>query len=1070
MPVTPLFEENVMATRPNFVPANNALEFTQTLPLRHDKTAPRWKKWYAGLLLAGLVAAGIWLGFYLGLLQPSAAEFTINASFQPSHAILGALLVSMLAVVVMLEQRTRRAEAIERMLHGVLESIPACSVLIVDHQERIVSANKFTVQMFGYSRHELHGKPLTLLLPQLEPASRSSLSTAEPNGGEEYLGKRKGGKEITLEIGSSMPDAQGVKTLILRDITRAKQTQQVLREREAHLRLVVEQMPAILWTTDTKLKITSTMGAGLAALDLKPQEIIGLTMLENLDNRNLESTPIAAHVKALQGQSLSYEMEWKKRAFQVRVEPLRNSKKAITGTIGIVLDITDRKQTLVELQERVRQQAAVADLGQKALAGGDPSELFQQVAALIHETLAVDCSLVATRHDDGPALYLSGGVGWKSYYPPGAKVADRVELLAAGDVTIGSSVFVHDARSEPRLRASPWLHEHDVVSGLSTVIRGQERSYGVLGVFTKSRRTFTKDDAHFLHALANILATRIEHAQAEQARSRLAAILEATTDLVAIMDKDQHLLYLNRAGREMMGVGLKDELCGRCLSGFFTDTARKQFTTDVVPTALRNGVWQGEVSWRTRAGAEIPVSQVVLAHKSAEGAVEFYSTIARDLGERRQLEDQLRQALKLEAVGRLAGGVAHDFNNLLCIITGYSDLLLTMVPPEEKSHDFIKEIKQAGERAASLTQQLLAFSRKQMLKPTVLNLNTLVTNMQRMLGRLIGEDIELTATLDPALHPIQADPGQIEQILLNLGVNARDAMPKGGKLAIATANVRLDALREHPEVKPGPYAALLLTDTGCGMPSAVMSHIFEPFFTTKDFGKGTGLGLATVYGIVKQSGGHIEVQSEVGQGTTFRIFLPGLENAHAAEAKPAAAPAVQRGTETILLVEDENGVRSMARQVLEQSGYTVLEAADGGAALTQVETHRGPIHLLLTDVVMPRVSGGRVAQLLTPQRPNMKVLYMSGYTDSDLMRNGIVTGQVDCLLKPFSPADLARTVREVLDRKPAHAAQQEKLERYSPPTLMQRMSPAEMSLFGIPNGALSLPHRETDHGTTSTGL
>jgi two-component system cell cycle sensor histidine kinase/response regulator CckA len=373
----------------------------------------------------------------------------------------------------------------------------------------------------------------------------------------------------------------------------------------------------------------------------------------------------------------------------------------------------------------------------------------------------------------------------------------------------------------------------------------------------------------------------------------------------------------------------------------------------------------------------------------------------------------------MEAIGQLAGGVAHDFNNLLCVIIGYSECLLNGLPTDNPQCRFIQEIKNAGDRAASLTRQLLAFSRKQVLVPTVLSLNALVTSIERLLDRLIGEDIELTTALEPALEPIKADAGQIEQVIMNLAVNARDAMPMGGKLSIRTANVRLDAadLRKHPEVVPGPYTLLEVADNGCGMTPDVIARIFEPFFTTKEVGKGTGLGLATVYGVVKQSGGHIEVNSAPGHGTTFKVYLPCVAGQAAPTLVDATVAKLPRGTETILLVEDEHGVRGMVREVLATCGYEVIEASNGAEAMDAVELHKGNIHLLLTDVVMPRMSGGNAAQLLVALRPSMKVLFMSGYTDSNLVRNGISNGEVDCIFKPFKPDALACTVREVLDRK-----------------------------------------------------
>jgi signal transduction histidine kinase len=384
---------------------------------------------------------------------------------------------------------------------------------------------------------------------------------------------------------------------------------------------------------------------------------------------------------------------------------------------------------------------------------------------------------------------------------------------------------------------------------------------------------------------------------------------------------------------------------------------------------------------------------------------------------RKQLEDQLRQAQKMESVGRLAGGIAHDFNNLLTIIAGYSQLGLELVSPKDPVAGHLGEIKRAADRAAELTRQLLAFSRRQVLSFQVINLNAIVTGMDRMLRRLIGEDVELETRLAPGLGRVKADPGQIEQVIMNLAINARDAMPWGGKLTLETRNVELDEkyAASHASVKPGPYVLLAVSDSGAGMDKEVLEHIFEPFFTTKEQGKGTGLGLAMVYGTIKQCGGFIWVYSEKGKGATFKIYLPLVEEGEEGEATQAVEERPLTGTETILLVEDETGVRGLAEQVLADYGYRVLAASRGEEALRLAAQSDGPLHLLLTDVVMPGMSGRELAERLHPSKPGLKVLYMSGYTDEAIVRHGVLEEGVEFLQKPFTPQALARKVRQVLD-------------------------------------------------------
>ena len=423
-----------------------------------------------------------------------------------------------------------------------------------------------------------------------------------------------------------------------------------------------------------------------------------------------------------------------------------------------------------------------------------------------------------------------------------------------------------------------------------------------------------------------------------------------------------------------------------------------------------------EATWKRKDGGLLTVQLNVRAVRNAARQVEYYETFVRDVTEQRRLQQQVLQSQKMEAVGRLAGGIAHDFNNLLTVITSYSDLLLEDLGKDDPKRDDVEQVRKAAEGAASLTRQLLAFSRQQVLAPRVVSLNAVVDSLQKILRRVIGEDVELATALAPDLGAVKADVGQLEQVLMNLTVNARDAMPTGGKLTIETANVEHDPAyaRAREGAAVSRFVMLAVTDTGIGMDEATKARIFEPFFTTKEAGKGTGLGLATVYGIVNQSGGFIWVYSEPGNGTSFKIYLPRVD-APAEGMKAAGSVSVPRGTETVLLVEDAAAVRAVAKQVLQRQGYTVLEAPHGEAALHLAQKHRGPIHLLLTDVVMPVLSGRRLAEQLAPLRPDMKVLYASGYTDDSVVRHGILESGTAYLQKPFTPDSLARKVREALD-------------------------------------------------------
>ena len=500
-----------------------------------------------------------------------------------------------------------------------------------------------------------------------------------------------------------------------------------------------------------------------------------------------------------------------------------------------------------------------------------------------------------------------------------------------------------------------------------------------------------------------------------ESEDRFRAVADTIASAIYIHD-GQRMLYVNPACEEISGYTRQDlmdkttfwEMVHPDFRAMVQERARARLEGRPAPVhyEFKIIVRDGSERWLDFTASRIQF----------EGRTAILST-AVDITEQRALEEQLRQALKMEAVGRLAGGVAHDFNNLLTVIKGHAELLLDKLDRRDPMRAEVEEVQKAAERAAALTRQLLAFSRQQVLAPQVLDLNVVVANVDRLLRRLLGEDIELHAVLEPALARVKADPGQIEQVILNLAVNARDAMPRGGKLTVETSNVILDEAyaRERVEVKPGAYVRLAVSDTGTGMSPETCSHIFEPFFTTKDSTKGTGLGLSTVYGIVKQSDGHIAVYSEPGMGTTLKIYLPRVDGPQESLPAQPAAAASDTGTETILLVEDEDGVRGLVRQVLKRRGYSVLEARDGGEALLTCEHFHDPIHLLLTDVVLAHMSGRELAERLAPQRPEMRVLYMSGYTDDAIVQHGVLAQETAFLQKPFTTDALARKVRDVLD-------------------------------------------------------
>jgi PAS domain S-box-containing protein len=521
-------------------------------------------------------------------------------------------------------------------------------------------------------------------------------------------------------------------------------------------------------------------------------------------------------------------------------------------------------------------------------------------------------------------------------------------------------------------------------------------------------------------------------------------------------DSNGILLDVNPALVAMLGHETGAELVGQNLANLYSDSQQWFGLADYLRSLQKfHGL---AADWVRKEGAIIHVRLSGRAFRDDGNAI-FFELFAEDVTERRALEQQLRQAQKMEAVGRLAGGIAHDFNNLLMVISGYSEFLLAGIGSDPALRGPAQEIANAAERATTLTRQLLAFSRKQMLAPKVVDLNAVVTENLKMLTRLIGEDIDLVMVPSSDIGAVKADPGQIEQVVMNLAVNARDAMPQGGKLTIETANVTLGAnyARFHSPVKPGDYVMLAISDSGMGMDTETQTHIFEPFYTTKGL-KGTGLGLSTVYGIVKQSEGYIWVYSEPGKGTTFKIYLPRVDSAtlHLEASQPAAiSEQAGPGRETVLLVEDEETLRQLTRQSLQNQGYSVIDAADGGSALRLSQAHKGPIHLLLTDVIMPGMNGRELANHLSPYRPEMKVLYMSGYTENHIGHNGTLDRGITLLQKPFTLPALNAKVREVLDTPPPKEIQMS--ARLAQPAPLARSRNKISSPFRATRFSLHLP-------------
>ncbi|MBI5879516.1 MAG: response regulator [Chloroflexi bacterium] len=662
-----------------------------------------------------------------------------------------------------------------------------------------------------------------------------------------------------------------------------------------------------------------------------------------------------------------------------------------------------------ELRRRVRHLSVLGSIAGLAIECADEATLLDRTAAVLNDAVFPEHISIFLLDETEGVLRPAA-----SYF-----IGRREELVLR--LPLGKGITGQVALTGETRRVDDTLDDSDYVpwevrsrSELCVPLRIGPRVVGVINVENRLPNAHSKDDERLLAIVANQVSTAVGRLRSAQAlrdsEERFRRLSEASVEGIAIVQGSARIVDANSSLCRMSGYTLEE--LGRI-------HALDLWAPESRPAALENFTSSRtapiELLGLRKDGSTLPLE--VEARTVSRDGVALRILAVRDVSERKRLESELRQAQKLQVLGQLAGGIAHDFNNLLTVILGYSDLVLSILPEGSDSlQPEVQQIRDAGKRAAALTQQLLAFSRRQTLELQIVDLNEIIRNLLKMLQRLIGEDIELTPALAADLERVKVDRVQMEQVIMNLSTNARDAMKDGGTLAITTRNVRVrdaDALVDQG-LAPGAHVTLEVSDTGVGMPPDVLLHIFEPFFTTKELGKGTGLGLATVHGIVKQSGGHIHVESAPGHGTTFRIFLPAMrELALELEAARSFANDRPAGSETILLVEDEPAVRRLACDVLRMQGYNVLEASEQ-EALELGREYAGPIHLLLADVVMPTMNGRDLAQQLEQWRPSMKVLYVSGYADDVITRHGIALPNTEFLQKPFTPSTLSDKVRRVL--------------------------------------------------------
>ncbi|RJP17936.1 MAG: PAS domain S-box protein [Deltaproteobacteria bacterium] len=675
------------------------------------------------------------------------------------------------------------------------------------------------------------------------------------------------------------------------------------------------------------------------------------------------------------GKTMTYEeqvttADGKKSTFLSTKGPVIDEQGNVTGLFGVARDITERKRAAAEVTRAAQEWQRTFDATNDAI-----------------WILDGDQCVVRSNRTAERFFPSAGGrfVGRRCY-----------------EIVHGTSEPPHDC---PLLRSRKSLHRESM-----DLFLGGGWFEVVVDPILDAEGRF--DGA--VHILSDITGRK----KAEAERNRLAAAIEQAGETVVITDPGGSIEYVNPAFERTTGYS-REEAVGRNPRILKSGKQDEAFYGRMWRAISEGRTWEGRMVNKRKDGTCYTEDATISPVFDATGKIVNYVAVKRDITEHLRLAEQFEQSQKMESVGRLAGGVAHDFNNLLTVITGYSELLLQKMEKGSPHHRDVEEILRAGDRAAALTQQLLAFSRKQIIEPKVVRLDLLVADMQGMLTRLIGEDVALQATAGKSLGTVKVDPGQFQQILMNLAVNARDAMPGGGKIAIETTNVDLDEeyCARHPYVTPGRYVMLAVSDTGVGMSEEVKAHLFEPFFTTKERGCGTGLGLATTYGVVRQSGGSIEVHSEVGTGTIFRIYLPRVEEEIVAPSKINRPEYLPRGTETVLIVEDDDTVRKLCVRILGDLGYQVMQARTGAEAVAAAVKRGDRIDLLLTDVVMPGMSGSELATQLVLHHPEMKVLFTSGYTEDAISHRGVLDEGVMFIGKPYTPAALARKVREVLDGK-----------------------------------------------------
>jgi len=931
-----------------------------------------------------------------------------------------AVLISAVDITARLAAETQIAEQ-TASLRAIMENNPI-AIVVMDLQRRIRMCNPAFQNIFKYRQPEIIGQDLDVLLApedlQAEAFAFSQTATSGITVRANSRRRRSDGTLVDVQIIAVPLIVNGKCTgsfAMYEDITERLHAEAGRREAEERLRLLFENAVEGIFQASVDGKLLSVNPA-LARMCgyASPAEMIASGSDVSTDfyadpQARLEFSRRMFADGAV--ERFEYQLR-RKNGTKIWVSEnarvVRDKAGDVVAYEGTMEDITDLKRAEMERQvtfEIIRSVNVTDNL----------DDLLYLIHQALKKVLYAENCFIALYEPSSEMFHFPFFVDQFDQAPPPQQVGRSctAHVYRTGKaMLIPQKVFDQLAtQGDVELVGTP------SPSWLGAPLHTPAATIGVLVVqHYENGEAYTERDLEFLSSVGGQIALAIERKRAEEkirdSEARLRVLVEQLP--AALWTVDKNLCFTSAVGAGLARLGLKPNMVGGVSLYEYFETNDSTF----VPIAAHRRAIGGEPltfhsEWK---GGSYTCHVEPL--RSSDGELQGAICMALDITDRKQLEEQLRQAQKMEAVGRLAGGIAHDFNNLLMVIQGYADLLAERLPEGNSLRRNAEQIQTASQRATSLTRQLLAFSRKQMLAPKVLNVQAVVADMEKILRRLIGEDVQLETSSAPDLGLVKADRSQIEQVILNLAVNARDAMPEGGRLTIETANAELDASFAHPPavLAPGKYVMLAVTDNGCGMDTETQTHIFEPFFTTKEKGKGTGLGLATVYGIVKQSGGYVWVYSEPGRGTSFKVYLPRIEEETAVPSlePPPQFRATPRGSETVLLVEDEKGVRELAREYLQMIGYNVIEAENGYAALELASMHAGKIHLLMTDVVMPGISGRELSERVKTVRPDIQVLYMSGYADQAVVHHGILKSDAVLLQKPFTLSALALKLREIL--------------------------------------------------------